>query len=465
MKKYKITFLLLPLLISCNPVINSSLSSSSSSQNNIVNDIKSTNFEVEYYNSSKIKNCAEGLILVHKKSSFNENIKKISIKWGDSKAPFDDYDNLITFDNTNSDEYEYEFKKNALIPLKAEKLWILGLSNDNQIVDKCTYGIEKYKKENKLLYEFQVISDQQISTSSPCFYSRSKKTFEDILLNSPTSSLIAVNGDIVDEASSDNYDSFFDSYNSVFTDKKIKMTIGLGNHEFIKQNEDGYYTGVSEQELNNRYNTRLSLWKEKTKNTSPYFYEEINGSYFIYLGTTKMPKYLDGNTRADATLGEEQLSWLKQTMEKANKTNKPIYLFSHGSLRDTVSGSLSKLNQTWYGYTLQEENKIRDIIKDYPQTLFFSSHSHWCFESENSYQINDNYPSFFNTAAIGYLWQGNNGGTHYKNGTYENGGAQGLYLEVYEDQIIIKGREFEDIDRPSKYWFSNYQVVLQIGVN
>ena len=55
--------------------------------------------------------------------------------------------------------------------------------------------------------------------------------------------------------------------------------------------------------------------------------------------------------------------------------------------------------------------------------------------------------------------------THYKNETYENGGAQGLYLEVYEDQIIIKGREFEDIDRTSKYWFSNYQVVLQIGVN
>ena len=42
------------------------------------------------------------------------------------------------------------------------------------------------------------------------------------------------------------------------------------------------------------------------------------------------------------------------------------------------------------------------------------------------------------------------------------GGAQGLYLEVYEDQIIIKGREFEDVDQTSKYWFSNYQVVLPL---
>ena len=188
----------------------------------------------------------------------------------------------------------------------------------------------------------------------------------------------------------------------------------------------------------------------------------INDSYFIYLGTTSIPKALDGNTRADATLGKEQIEWLKNTMEKAGKTNKPIYLFSHGSLRDTVSGSLSKLNQTWYGYTLDEENQIRNIIKDYPQTLFFSSHSHWSFESEQSYLISDNYPSFFNTAAVGYLWEGNGGGKHYKDGTYESGGAQGLYLEVYEDQIIIKGREFEDVDQTSKYWFSNYQVVLPL---
>ena len=76
--------------------------------------------------------------------------------------------------------------------------------------------------------------------------------------------------------------------------------------------------------------------------------------------------------------------------------------------------------------------------------------------------ISDNYPSFFNTAAVGYLWEGNGGGKHYKDGTYESGGAQGLYLEVYEDQIIIKGREFEDVDQTSKYWFSNYQVVLPL---
>ena len=60
------------------------------------------------------------------------------------------------------------------------------------------------------------------------------------------------------------------------------MTIGLGNHEFIIQSENGYYQGVSEEELNQRYETRLNLWKSKTGNTSQYFYEVINDSYFIY---------------------------------------------------------------------------------------------------------------------------------------------------------------------------------------
>lgn len=463
------SFLLVALMLlggcSTNQESNSNSTSninSASNSTSIVPDINSNNVSINYYHDTTIKNCAEGLVLIQKSNTFNDNIKKISLKWGDDTTPFEDYDALIIFDNMNASEFEYNFKKNALIPLKATKLWVIAYDNNDEIIDKASKGMAEYKKDSELLYEFQVISDQQVSTGSPCFYRRSKKAFEDIKENSPKSSLIAVNGDIVDEAKAENYDSFFNSFDTVFKDTNQKMTIGLGNHEFIIQSENGYYQGVSEEELNQRYETRLNLWKSKTGNTSQYFYEVINDSYFIYLGTTSIPKALDGNTRADATLGKEQIEWLKNTMEKASKTNKPIYLFSHGSLRDTVSGSLSKLNQTWYGYTLDEENQIRNIIKNYPQTLFFSSHSHWSFESEQSYLISDNYPSFFNTAAIGYLWEGTGGGKHYKDGTYENGGAQGLYLEVYDDQIIIKGREFEDVDQTSKYWFSNYQVVLPL---
>lgn len=423
----------------------------------------SVSFDISYYNISNIKNCAEGILLINKNGNFNEEITTLQVKWGDKDSSFDDYSALNSFTNLRGSEFEYDFIANSLIPTKATKIWVEAINSNGEIIDKGCVGVEKFKKKNKLNYEFQVISDQQVSTSS-AFYRRSKNTFADILQNSPSSALIAVNGDVVDEANASYYDSFYKSYNDVYGNltSATKLLVGLGNHEFIIQSENGNYAGLTQAELKDRYNQRLSLWKEKTKNTSPYFYYEINGSYFIFLGTTAMPKALDGNTRADCTLGTEQLSWLQNLLTEAGKTKKPIYLFSHGSLRDTVSGSLSALNQTWYGYSLQEENLLRNIIKDYPQIMFFSSHSHWSFESESPFVINQNYPSFFNTAAIGYLWEGVGGGNHYENGTYENGGAQGLYLEVYEDQLFIKGRQFEASDGVSKYWYSGYQVVLPI---
>lgn len=182
----------------------------------------------------------------------------------------------------------------------------------------------------------------------------------------------------------------------------------------------------------------------------------------MFLGTTEIPHELDGNTRADCTLGETQLNWLSGVLDEASKTNNPIYLFSHGSLRDTVSGSLTSLNQTWYGYTKEEETKLRSIIEKYDNLFFFSGHSHWSFESESPYMVNKGNPSYFNTGAVGYLWEGEGGGHSYNNGNYENGGGQGLYVEVYEDQVHIKGRQFEASDKTSKYWFSNYQVVVPI---
>ncbi len=425
-------------------------------------DIISEVFSLEVYRETTLANSIEGVALIHTKKDIPSSIKSLSLKWGDNDSPFSDYDSLIDFEELKGDEYEYDFKKNALIPEKATKLWLLGIDAEKRISDKATYDVTTFKKKSKLLYEFQVISDQQVTTSNPAFYRRSKKTFADIKENCPNSALIAVNGDIVDEAKSENYDSFLDSfYQSYGEGFKENLALGIGNHEFIVQAEDAYYTGVTASELEQRYKDRVALWKEKTGNSSVYFSLEKEGSKFVFLGTTKMPEALDGNSRADCVLGKEQLSWLKEEVFAAKTENKPLYVFSHGSLRDTVSGSLSKLNQTWYGYSKEEEKELREIISSYPKTLFFSSHSHWCFESEQPYLIeNDDPVSYFNTAAIGYLWEGSGNGHSYKNGSYENGGAQGLYISVYENQIFIKGRQFEASDGESKYWFSNYQTLI-----
>lgn len=425
-------------------------------------DAVSQYYDIAFYSETELKNCAEGLVLVTKKADPDEAGTCLRLCWGTDDGALEGYSPLASFDNLSAGEYEFEFPDNALIPEGATKLRAELLDAEGNVLDAGSTGVEAYKQESELLYEFQVISDQQLSAFD-AFYRRSEKTFADIRENSPDSVLIAVNGDIVDEANAAFYDRFYESYSAVYGDEGTQMLVGLGNHEFIVQSENDRYDGVSEAELARRYEQRLALWKQKTGNDSPYFAREIEGSWFIFLGTTAMPRELDGNTRADCTLGAEQLSWLERTMEEAGRSGKPIYLFSHGSLRDTVSGSLTDLSQTWYGYSEEEEQALRAILGKYPQTLVFSSHSHWSFESESPYLIGEDSFSCFNTAAIGYLWQGTGGGEHYGGGDYENGGAQGLYVRVYEDYVAVLGRQFEALDGESKYWYSGYQVILPTG--
>lgn len=422
-------------------------------------DLDSDAISLYYESDTELKNCAQGTLLVQKKEAFPSSAASIEVKWGDENGPFDDYDALALFEELNRPDFEYSFKPNALIPFEATKLWVVIEDENGEVLDGASLGFESKKKEEVLKTSFQVISDNQVSVGTPAFYRRTLTTFQDIKKECPDTAGIFVNGDIVDEYSEANYDSFYEAYDSVFESRDL-LHVGIGNHEFIVQSETDYDTASPEVQQQ-RYQERLAMWEEKTGNTSPYFYDVVDGSYHIFLGATEMPHTLDGNTRADCTLGEEQLSWLADALEDAKKSENPIFLYSHGSLRDTVDGSLTSLRQTWYGYTLEEETALRNLIDGVENLTFFSSHSHWCFESEQPYLLEGT--NFFNTAAIGYLWEGEGGGHSYKNGSYEYGGAQGLYVEVYEDCIAIRGRQFEASDGKSKNWFSNVQVLLPLA--
>ena len=80
---------------------------------------------------------------------------------------------------------------------------------------------------------------------------------------------------------------------------------------------------------------------------------------------------------------------------------------------------------------------------------FFTGHTHWHLESESPALFgNGKDANYFNTASVGYLWQGEGGGGHYP-------GSQGLFVEVFEDYFTVRGREFEN-----KMWLTDAQYVL-----
>ena len=86
-----------------------------------------------------------------------------------------------------------------------------------------------------------------------------------------------------------------------------------------------------------------------------------------------------------------------------------------------------------------QDERVREILKKYPQVYFFNGHSHWDMNSHgNAHLATNDLPNVFNTASVAYLW------TSYDNPTGEYlRGSQGYYIYVYEDKVLVLGRDFE----------------------
>lgn len=188
----------------------------------------------------------------------------------------------------------------------------------------------------------------------------------------------------------------------------------IGNHDIVYNNNAGY-------------DKQIALFKEKTGMPGAYYSVELNGTSFIVLGSD--------TAVGEGTVGKEQLDWLKTELSKTDK-NKPVFLFLHQPLIETVSGSLYSQDneiQDWYGI-IDTADEIRAILKEYPNAFLFTGHTHWTLESKQPLLAGRGEDAtFVNCASVGYLWTDNDTST---------GGSEGYYIEVYEDYILLRGREF-----------------------
>ena len=102
----------------------------------------------------------------------------------------------------------------------------------------------------------------------------------------------------------------------------------------------------------------------------------------------------------------------------------------HQSIDNTVAGSFA--GQNWSG--INDDDKMQAILESYPNTVLFTGHSHWNLHSKAPF-INGGTSgaSYVNTASCGYLWSDANKAVP---------GSEGLTVEVYENDIVIRGRDF-----------------------
>lgn len=323
----------------------------------------------------------------------------------------------------------YEMVANTLIPTEADRILVYAVrgnaTSETAVTVMLPEGCNDYDF-GKPLYEMQVMSDIHINRSQTHIHNKHfAMALEDIKKLSPDSIGIFVNGDIADHGEEAEYRSFQQLIKNAGAGLP-KVYCAIGNHDLA----------------NGPYDEKLNLFLQYTEPAidSVYFDQWIDGVHFIYLGSEA--------TGLNAQLSRQQLNWFKKALAENRDENRPIYVFLHQGLIDTVAGTFAY--QNWHG--INQAKEFANILKNYPEVILFSGHSHWEMNSLHSMKARDEkLPTIFNTASAAYLW---NDASMSTNAGIE--GSQGYYLYAYEDKVVVLGRDFVN-----GQWIASAQFVVQ----
>ena len=237
------------------------------------------------------------------------------------------------------------------------------------------YVVETIETNSKGYIKVGIISDAQLPQVEKHLYGWDYSTVMnggDHLIRalkyyqSQNVDLLIFNGDIVnatgDYAAYSAYNKILDY---VYGEDRINMPhiiYPMGNHEFYGGNQEHNFYKSTGLPLNTR--------------------TIVNGYSFISISNSKLEKgdeeLAESNgTLADGTYNQERINFLKNQLEVAEKEapDKPIFVFLHMPISDIVNGG---------HWATPQYEKIYNILKEYPQAVVFTSHSHYCLSDERA---------------------------------------------------------------------------------
>lgn len=352
-------------------------------------------------------------------------VNKVCMYWGNENGILEDYTALreeIVYSNPCS----ITLDDDSIIPQNATKLYIFSSNSAGTSDEAYVLSLPSGSQDdglNNFQSEFEVISDIHIAIKNEHLASSDAVALHKSHLNGFVSDLKNVNGDkktsvvVVGDIANSGGKEEWELADSI-----------LSGSDFI----DSTYYSIGNHDLyDGSYDNQIAYFYEYAKKDSVYYKIDIDGYTHIFLGSEST------NNGLDAWLSDGQLNWFKTTMDEETSENpdKPVFVYLHQSLYNTVSGSLP--GQGWNGVT--QDAKFRDLVSKYRQILLFNGHSHWTMNSvKNHCRLNQNLPHVFNTASIAYLWDSVNVPT----GEYLRG-SQGYYLKTTQKSVYILGRDYE----------------------
>lgn len=166
----------------------------------------------------------------------------------------------------------------------------------------------------------------------------------------------------------------------------------------------------------------------------PMYYQfERGNDQFIFVGN-----YL---SETNELFTRAELQWLYETLEASK--DKRCFVFQHVRPDETSGNALGIYAYDIWGGT--DRKVFEGLMKHYPNILLFHGHSHLEFALQNydkkaNYDGSEGYHSI-HIPSVTEPRTGNKEGASSKKSLF--GESQGYVVDVYENGVVLKGRDFE----------------------
>ena len=274
-------------------------------------------------------------------------------------------------------------------------------------VGLSTHAGYNVKDPESCRLNFTVLSDAHIEGNNITRYNVFARCLQDVTKNESGNDAILFLGDSTMNGQNIENLLFHGAVQALLKDETVLPV--MGNHDV--GNGEGDY-----DKLQNRWYDYTEAFFGR-KLSHPYYYEVIDGFYFIVLG-------MESHEVHDLYISDEQYEWLEETLGLAAESGKPVFVFSHQPCDYAVNEE---------GV---EDGRLTDLFAAYNEEhdLFsFVGHTHMPMYLFWSFHTEDGFPETYLPRLTSL--SGND------NEVNDNTGV-GVEVELYDTELVIRARNF-----------------------
>ncbi len=301
------------------------------------------------------------------------------------------------------------------------------------LVLSVLFPYETYEplKPNDILLNVALLSDTHIDTRLPCGKLYLRQAYLDANSSVVPNDAVVVCGDLTNYGDEQSIIDFFEI--TTKTSQVPYNIIAMGNHDIGHVEDLGYTNAEARAWFLKHHNEYMG-----TNFQNNYYSYEVKGYKFIVLCDESFDNW------DEFEIYEEQVAWLDAELAESAKDGKPMFVICH---EPTVGQNGQEIVHDGGSMNPESSEMIVNVLEKYENVFYLSGHMHEGINGDYTEKVY----GFRNVETV-------NGVTYVSLPSYllfnrygYVGNGLGMQMEVYDDEIIFRARNFSISE-----WYSNY---------